>query len=87
MKIAVPYLTNNSPSTFVRPAGIVDKIICTVSGTEPSDYCPSQRSEIFYAEQLPLPKTEDLWQKVKVDTWTNLAVSSACEGFPQTSSC
>lgn len=81
MKIAEPYLTNNSPSQFVRPAGIVDKVICSVSGTEPSDYCPSQRSEIFFTEQPPLPKTEDLWQNLRVDTWTNLAVSSACEGF------
>jgi len=81
MKIAEPYLTNQSPSPFVRPAGIVDKVICSISGTEPSDYCPSQRSEIFYSEQPPLPKTEDLWQEAQVDTWTNLAVSSACEGY------
>ncbi|TLM97907.1 hypothetical protein FDZ73_24305, partial [bacterium] len=83
MTLAEPYLTNNAPSTFVRPAGIVDKVICSISGTEPSDYCPSQRTEIFYSERLPLPKTDDLWQNLKLDTWTNLAVSSACEGYSQ----
>lgn len=81
MQAAVPYLTNNNPSNFTRPEGIVDKIICSVSGTEPSEYCPSQRSEIFYKDQLPLKAEDDLWKNVRVDTWTNLAVSSACEGY------
>jgi len=56
MKIAVPYLTNNSPSTFVRPAGIVDKIICTVSGTEPSDYCPVSALRSSTLSSFPCPK-------------------------------
>ena len=81
MKYAVPYLTNNSPSSFTRPSGIVDMIICSVSGAEPSEYCPNQRSEIFASDQPPLPKEEDLWKKVQVDTWTNLSTSPACQGF------
>ena len=58
-----------------------DKVICSVSGAEPSQYCPDQRSEIFAADQPPLAKEDDLWKTVRVDTWTNLTVSPACEGF------
>lgn len=81
MQYAVPLITSNAPSNFVRPDGIVDKVICSASGTEPSEYCPDQRSEIFAHDQLPLPKEDDLWKKVNVDTWTNLLVSPACQGY------
>ncbi len=81
MKTAVPSISGGNPSSFTRPSGIVDKAICSASGAEPSQWCPSQRSEIFAADQLPLPKEEDLWQKVMVDTWTNLKASSACPDF------
>lgn len=81
MQAAVPYLTGNNPSAFSRPEGIVEKVICSVSGTEPSEYCPGERSEIFYKDQLPLTKDNDLWKHLRLDTWTNLAVSSACEGY------
>lgn len=81
MQVAVPYLTDNNPSFFARPEGIVEKVICAVSGTEPSENCPNHRSEIFSPDQLPLPKEDDLWKTMKLDTWTNLAVSPACEGY------
>lgn len=81
MTYAIPYLTNNSPSSFIRPPGIVDKVICAMSGTEPSANCPDQRSEIFAQDQLPLPKEDDLWKNAQVDTWTNLSSSPACPGF------
>lgn len=81
MKYAVPYLTANTPSSFTRPEGIVDKVICAVSGAEPSQYCPDQRSEIFAVDQPPLPKEEDLWKNAQVDTWTNLNASPACQGY------
>ena len=81
MEFAIPYLTGNNPSNFVRPDGIVDKVICSASGTEPSDYCRDQRSEIFASNQLPLSKDDDLWKRVNLDTWTNLLVSPACQGY------
>ena len=81
MNYAVPYLTNNTPSSFIRPAGIEDKVICTLSGAEPSQYCQDQRSEIFAAGEGPLPKEEDLWKMAQVDTWTNLSASPACQDF------
>jgi len=76
------YLTNNNPSEFVRPDGIVDYVICSVSGAEPSDRCPSQRTEIFAADQPPLPKEDDLWKIVRLDSWTNLVYSDECPGYP-----
>lgn len=81
MTYAVPYLSGGNPSSFTRPSGIVDKVICTASGTEPSQWCPDQRSEIFAQDQLPLPKEEDLWKNARVDTWTNLSASPACQEF------
>ena len=81
MNQAIPYLTNNSPANFVRPEGIEDHVICTLSGTEPSDHCPDQRSEIFAKGQPPLSKDHDLWQDIDFDTWTNLAASQQCSDF------
>ncbi|HEX7393592.1 MAG TPA: transglycosylase domain-containing protein [Anaerolineaceae bacterium] len=81
MKKVVPVLTNNKPGSFIRPSGIVERAVCAISGTEPSEWCPSQRGEFFAADQLPLPKEQDFWQKVKVDTWTGLRASSACSEF------
>jgi len=81
MQYAVPHITNGNPSTFQKPANVVERIVCAVSGTEPSENCPSQRTEYFASDQLPLPKTEDLWKKVEVDTWTGLTASSECGGY------
>jgi membrane carboxypeptidase/penicillin-binding protein PbpC len=81
MTFAEDYLTGGKPSPFIRPPGIVDRVICAVSGTEPSEWCPEQRSEIFASDQPPKPKQEDLWKKVSVDTWTGLGASEACSEF------
>lgn len=81
MEMAVPSVSGGNPSSFSRPSGIVEKEICSVSGAEPSEWCPSKRREIFAFDQLPLPKEEDLWQKIEIDTWTNLKTSSACDDF------
>lgn len=78
MQNAVQSITGGNPTPFFRPAGIIDRVICSVSGTEPSEWCPSQRSEIFAAGQPPLPSSEDLWKRVVFDTWTGLRASAAC---------
>ncbi|NTV37522.1 MAG: hypothetical protein HGA53_11270, partial [Anaerolineaceae bacterium] len=80
MQYAIPLLPD-APSAFVRPAGIVDRVVCDVSGTEPSTACPGQHTEIFAYDQLPPTKENDLWQKVKIDTWTGLKASPACSEF------
>jgi membrane peptidoglycan carboxypeptidase len=81
MQAGIQRLTNGNPTPFNRPGGVVDYVICEASGTLPSQWCPKQRSEIFAADQPPLPKEEDLWQKVVIDTWTGLRASAACPDF------
>jgi len=81
IQTALQQLTGGNPANFSRPGGVVEKVVCEISGTEPSKWCPKQRTELFAADQPPLPKEEDLWQKIEVDTWTGLRASSACDEF------
>jgi hypothetical protein len=83
MLAAIQQLTGGNPTPFVPPAGIVERIICVESGTEPSQWCPTQRSEYFASDQMPLPASQDLWQKVLLDTWTNLLASTQCSDFTE----
>jgi membrane peptidoglycan carboxypeptidase len=78
MESAAPYVGGGTTSTFQRPDGIVDKVICSLSGTEPSQWCKGERSEIFAADQGPLPASQDLRREVRLDTWTGLEASNAC---------
>jgi membrane peptidoglycan carboxypeptidase len=78
MTFAINRLTGGNPTPFVMPKGIEQHTICTVSGTQPSQWCPSQRDEYFAAGQPPLPPEDDLWRKIQVDSWTNLEASSEC---------
>lgn len=81
MQEGIQRLTGGNPSGFSRPAGIVERVICSISGTEPSKYCPSQRSEYFAADQPPLTSDQDLWEEVVVDTWTNKLWTSDCPDY------
>lgn len=83
MQESVRLLTGNNPSDFVRPPGVVEKTICAISGAEPSEWCPKLATEIFAADQPPLPREEDLWKKVLLDTWTGLRASIACSDFTE----
>ncbi|MFZ6030323.1 MAG: transglycosylase domain-containing protein [Chloroflexota bacterium] len=78
MSYAVPKLTQGSPTPFSRPPGIVDRVICAVSGSEPSSWCPQQRNEIFAGDQPPPPREQDLWARIPIDTWTGLRASPEC---------
>jgi len=80
MEFAVPYLTKGAPTPFVRPGGIVDKVVCQLSGTEPSSFCKSQYNEVFAFDQLPLPPSQDLARRIRIDLWTGLQASDACKG-------
>ena len=81
MQWAIQNYVGGQPSAFVRPAGITDSVVCSISGTLPSEECPSQKRELFVNNQPPLPKTEDLWKKVKIDGWTGLLANSACDNY------
>jgi penicillin-binding protein 1C len=78
MQAAIDRLTGGSQAPFVQPAGIVEKVICAISGSEPSQYCDQHRRELFAADQPPLDADEDLWQDVRIDTWTGLEASAEC---------
>ena len=80
MEFAVPYLTNGAPTPFNRPSGIMDKIVCRLSGTEPSDSCGYEYNEVFASDQPPLPSNQDLARRTKIDLWTGLEASDACKG-------
>jgi membrane carboxypeptidase/penicillin-binding protein PbpC len=81
MEQAVPVVTGGNMQDFNRPAGIVDRVVCKVSGTEPSEWCTDQMTEIFAADQLPLSRESDLWRKARIDTWSGLLASPACADF------
>lgn len=81
MQLAIQQLTGGQPTPFSRPGGVVEKVICEVSGSEPSQWCPEQTSELFAADQPPLPKDRDIWQKTLVDTWTGFEASDDCSEF------
>jgi penicillin-binding protein 1C len=78
MTYGINELTGGHPTPFVMPKGIEQHTICTVSGTQPSQWCPTQREEFFAADQPPLPPENDLWRKVQIDTWTSLEASPEC---------
>ena len=84
METAVPYASGGHPTGFTRPPGIVDKVICSASGTEPSQWCKGgQRNEIFASDQPPLPASQDLRRQIMLDTWTGLEASNTCNDFTQ----
>jgi penicillin-binding protein 1C len=81
MQAAMPRVTGGGPSGFVRPDTVVERVICSVSGAEPSEWCPSQRVEFFALDQPPLPKEKDLWQKPWIDSFSLLLASAACPDY------
>jgi penicillin-binding protein 1C len=83
MQFAQERLTGGMPSPVSRPAGIIERVICSVSGAEPSQWCPSQRTEIFASDQPPLPKEQDLWRQAWVDGYALELASTECADFAE----
>jgi hypothetical protein len=82
MTYAVPYVSNNAPTPFTIPPGIVQMVICSTSGTEPSNACRGgERTEYFASDQPPLPRGQDLIRRINIDTWTGLVAGDACKDF------
>jgi penicillin-binding protein 1C len=75
--------SGGSPGPFPRPANIIERVICSISGAEPSRFCPNQRSEFFAGDQPPRPASDDLWKEVLIDTWTGLEASPFCSEFTE----
>lgn len=83
MQWSVKTYQGGIPSKFTRPDTIEEKIICAVSGTEPSEKCSNQKTEIFAKGQTPLNENFDLWKEIAIDTWTNLKAGPACSEFTE----
>ncbi|MBN1438615.1 MAG: transglycosylase domain-containing protein [Anaerolineales bacterium] len=80
---AVQQIAGGNPAPFTPPPGIIQKLICADSGTEPSKYCTSTRTEYFASDQPPLPAAQDLWRDTWIDTFTGLRASAACADHMQ----
>ena len=63
---------------FVRPSGIVDEMICAVSGTLPDENCRERKWEIFAKNQMPFSQNYGLVRQYYTDTWSGKLVSEAC---------
>ncbi|MGC9468154.1 MAG: transglycosylase domain-containing protein [Anaerolineae bacterium] len=66
------------PHAFPRPAGVVEREICTLSGTEPSPYCPERRLEVFSMDNPP-PESDQAWlREVEIDANSGLLANAYC---------
>jgi Penicillin binding protein transpeptidase domain len=82
MQYAVPIVSGGSPRPFSMPPGIMERTICSTSGTEPSQWCRGgQRTELFASDQPPLPASQDLLRQSNIDTWTGLLANDTCKDF------
>jgi penicillin-binding protein 1C len=64
--------------TFPKPAGITDREVCALSGTEPSPHCPERRTEVFSMNNLPPGPEEDWLQEVEIDANSGLLANDYC---------
>ncbi|MGD2161678.1 MAG: transglycosylase domain-containing protein [Anaerolineales bacterium] len=81
MQFASERLTGDRNLAFTRPTGITDQVICAISGAQPSQWCPEQKTEIFASDQPPRPPEEDLWKEAWVDTYSLQLASAECSDF------
>ncbi len=64
---------------FPRPQGIVEREVCTLSGAEPSSYCPDTRTEIFSIDTLPPDEDQDWIQRIEIDNYTGKRANQFCQ--------
>ena len=64
--------------SFSRPAGIVEREICTLSGTEPSPHCAERRVEVFLVDSLPPRADQDWLREVEIDAVSGLLANAFC---------
>lgn len=66
------------PHDFPRPAGVVEREICALSGAEPSPYCPEKRMEVFSIDNLPPEEDQDWLQEAEIDLNSGLLANDHC---------
>ena len=63
---------------FPRPAGVTEREICKLSGTEPSTQCPERGVEIFVSSNPPMKSDQDWIQQVEIDGNSGLLANEFC---------
>jgi len=81
IQYAIQRYAGGVPSVVEKPSTITNEVVCSISGTSPSEKCPSQKGEIFAIDRPPLSAENDLWKKVEIDTWTNKEASLYCTEY------
>ncbi len=66
------------PHDFARPPGIVTAEICTLSGSAPSEVCPTRGTEIFVAGTEPTDPSKDVHQLVRICTVSGQIATEFC---------
>ncbi len=66
------------PHTFPRPAGIVEREVCALTGTEPSPACSEKRTEVFTIDNLPPAAGAGWLQEVEIDANSGLLANAFC---------
>ncbi len=73
-------LEGRPPLEFPRPPGIIEMEVCADSGTQPTQYCPARRTELFAADQPPPGPEHDWYQLVRLDAASGLLYVDGCAG-------
>ncbi len=63
---------------FIRPAGIVDHVICRLSGKLMTPLCPTSLTEHFVKGTEP-KENDDMYRAVSIDSRNGLLASTACD--------
>ncbi len=74
-------LTGQPDQPFVRPEGLVQAQVCTLSGMLPTQLCPNTSTEWFIAGSEPT-QPDTLYQQVEVDGLPVIALDLPAPAFP-----
>jgi penicillin-binding protein 1C len=64
-------------TTFTKPSGIVDEVVCRLSGKLQSGLCPAVINEHFIQGTVPRDR-DDIYVEKVIDTRNNFLASSSC---------
>jgi membrane peptidoglycan carboxypeptidase len=70
---------HGSPSPFPNPPGLVQQQVCTDTGTQPPQNCPSGlRTELFVQGQPPPSADQAFVLQLVLDSWSGLRANEFC---------
>jgi len=77
-------LNGVNPGTFERPPGVVQDVVCRLTGTlDPADgsTCLNRVSEIFIQTQPPPSRDQGFVAAINIDSWTGLRANEWCPDY------